>query len=50
MILGKKEAKKLLAGVLSMSMVFSLSATVWAEERDGDGRNHPLCSGRGLYR
>ncbi|MCC8103174.1 MAG: bifunctional metallophosphatase/5'-nucleotidase [Clostridiales bacterium] len=32
MKLGKKEAKKLLAGVLSMSMVFSLSATAWAEE------------------
>lgn len=28
----KKEARKLLAGVLSMSMVFSMSAVVWAEE------------------
>lgn len=32
MIFGKKEAKKLLASVLSMSMVFSGSAAVWAEE------------------
>ncbi|MCC8045949.1 MAG: bifunctional metallophosphatase/5'-nucleotidase [Clostridiales bacterium] len=28
----KKDARKLLAGVLSMSMVFSMSAAVWAEE------------------
>ncbi|MCD7954389.1 MAG: bifunctional metallophosphatase/5'-nucleotidase [Lachnospiraceae bacterium] len=28
----RKDARKLLAGVLSMSMVFSMSAAVWAEE------------------